>query len=628
MRQQDEHLSPRTSSQIPVEWRDDHDPGEDMGLIERLRSEYLYAAGALRILRRVTPIARNRTRTFPDVLDDLAAQHADSVAILDESRSLTYRGLLARSNQYAQWARAAGIGKGDTVALLLSNQPEYLAVWMGIIRVGGICALLNTNLTGAALAHCINIVGARHVIVGAELIGAYETAEPLLTGGPQAWVSGRTASGRERIDYALEQFTGEALPRSELPGLTIDDPALYIYTSGTTGLPKAAVINHYRIQAIMAGFAALCNSKASDRIYVAQPMYHTAGGVIAPGIALMAGGSCFVREKFSARQFWDDIVAHDCTMFQYIGELCRYLLNAPTNPNESRHKIRLCNGNGLRPDIWMDFKTRFRIPQIIEWYAATEGNVTLFNLDGKPGAVGRIPKWLERRFMTKIVRFDVESEKVVRGADGFCIECGPDEVGEAIGRILIDPKAPAQRFDGYADPKETERKVLRDVFEKGDAWFRTGDLMRKDRLGYFYFVDRIGDTFRWKGENVSTSEVAETITVFPGIREANVYGVTVDGQDGRAGMAAVVADEDLDLGALREHLTARLPSYARPLFLRIRKEIEVTGTFKQKKVELRAEGFDPDRVGDDIYFNDPTTERFVRLDRDLYRRIQSGDVRL
>lgn len=599
-----------------------------MGLIERLRSEYLYATGALRILGRVTPITKNRTRTFPDVLDDLAVRYADNVAILDEHRHLTYRELLARSNQYAQWARAAGIGKGDTIALMMHNQPEYLAVWMGIARVGGVCALINTNLTGAALAHCLNIVRARHVIVGAELIGAYETAEPLLTEGPQAWVSGRTSSGRERIEYALEQFTGDALPKSELPALTIDDPALYIYTSGTTGLPKAAVINHYRVQAIMSGFAALCNSKASDRIYVAQPMYHTAGGVLAPGIALMNGGSCFVREKFSARQFWDDIVAHDCTMFQYIGELCRYLLNAPTNPNESRHKIRLCNGNGLRPDIWMDFKTRFRIPQIIEWYAATEGNVTLFNLDGRPGAVGRIPKWLEKRFMTKLVRFDVEAEKVVRGPDGFCIECAADEVGEAVGRILIDPKAPGQRFDGYADRKETERKVLRDVFEKGDAWFRTGDLMRKDALGYFYFIDRIGDTFRWKGENVSTSEVAETITVFPGIREANVYGVAVEGQDGRAGMAAVVADEDLDLEALREHIVARLPAYARPIFLRIRKEIEVTGTFKQKKVELRNDGFDPDRVGDDIYFHDPSAERFVRLDRELYQRIQAGDIRL
>lgn len=599
-----------------------------MALLERLRSEYVYLTGAIRILGKVSPIVKNRTRTFPDVLDDLADKYADNIALLNDQTQLTYRQLQARSNQYAHWARSVGIGKGDTVALIMHNQPEYLAVWMGIIRVGGVCALVNTNLSGHGLAHCLNLVGARQVIVGADLVAAFESARPKLDPEPRLWVSGKANSTGERIEHALDQMPAEALPDADLPELTIDDPALYIYTSGTTGLPKAAVINHYRVQAIMAGFAALCNSRPSDRIYVAQPLYHTAGGVLAPGIALMNGGSCFVRDKFSARQFWDDIVTYDCTMFQYIGELCRYLLNAPTSPNETRHKIRVCNGNGLRPDIWMDFKTRFRIPQILEWYAATEGNVSLFNLDGKPGAVGRIPKWLEKRFMTKVIRFDVESEQVVRGTDGLCIEADPGEVGEAVGRILIDPKAPAQRFDGYANKEETERKILRDVMEPGDAWFRTGDLMKKDALGYFFFIDRIGDTFRWKGENVSTSEVGETINVFPGVREANVYGVAVQHHDGRAGMAVVVADEDLDLSGLREHICTQLPAYAQPLFLRIRKEIEVTGTFKQKKVELRKDGFDPDRIADDVYFNDAAAGRFVRLDAGLYRRIQSGEVRI
>jgi len=599
-----------------------------MPLLERLRSEYTYLTGAIRILGKVSPIVKNRTRTFPDVLDDLANKYADNIALLNDRQQLTYRELQKRSNQYAHWARSMGIGKGDTVALMMHNQPEYLAVWMGIIRVGGVCALVNTNLSGHGLAHCLNLVRARQVIVGTDLAGAYESALPMLDEAPRLWVYGKAGSTGERLETALEAMPEEALPDAELPELTIDDPALYIYTSGTTGLPKAAVINHYRVQAIMAGFAALCNSRPSDRIYVAQPFYHTAGGVLAPGIVLMNGGSCFMRDKFSTRQFWDDIVKYDCTMFQYIGELCRYLLNAPTNPNETKHKIRVCNGNGLRPDIWMDFKNRFKIPHILEWYAATEGNVSLFNLDGKPGAVGRIPKWLEKRFMTKIVRFDVENETVVRGTDGLCIECAPDEVGEAVGRILIDPKAPAQRFDGYANKEETERKILRDVIEPGDAWFRTGDLMKKDALGYFYFIDRIGDTFRWKGENVSTSEVAETINVFPGVREANAYGVAVQHHDGRAGMAVLVAEEDLDLDGLREHIKTQLPTYARPLFLRIRKEIEVTGTFKQKKVELRNDGFDPDHIVDDLYFDHPETGRFERLDTELYRRIQAGEIRI
>jgi fatty-acyl-CoA synthase len=599
-----------------------------MRLFERLRSEYLYATGAYRILGNVTPIVKNRSRTFPDVLDELAEKYADNIALLNDRTQLTYRQLLARANQYAHWARSVGIGKGDTVALMMPNQPEYLAVWMGIIRVGGVCALVNTNLTGQGLAHCLNIVNARQLIVSADLIGNYETARAQLSPAPRLWVYGRSHLDSERIDHALDAMPEAPPPASERPELTIDDPALYIYTSGTTGLPKAAVINHYRVQAIMAGFSALCDARASDRIYVAQPFYHTAGGVLAPGIVLMRGGSCFMRDKFSARQFWDDIVDHDCTMFQYIGELCRYLLNAPTNPNETRHKIRVCNGNGLRPDIWMDFKTRFKIPRILEWYAATEGNVTLFNADGTPGAVGRIPSWLEKRFMTKVIRFDVETETVVRGANGLCVEADPDEVGEAVGRILIDPKAPAQRFDGYADKAETERKILHDVIEPGDMWFRTGDLMKKDALGYFYFIDRIGDTFRWKGENVSTSEVAETINVFPGVRETTVYGVQVAGHEGRAGMAAVVAGDGLDLAGLHEHIAVQLPAYARPLFLRLRKEIEVTGTFKQKKIELRNVGFDPSRTGDELYFANPETNRFVPLDTTLYRRIEAGEFRL
>jgi len=599
-----------------------------MAVLERLRSEFIYLRAAIRILGKVSPIVKNRTRTFPDVLDQLAETYGDNVALLNDRDQLTYRQLLERSNQYARWAQSVGIGKGDTVALMMRNQPEYLAVWMGIIRVGGICALVNTNLTGSGLAHCLNIVEAKQIIVADDLIPAYESASYSLIDPPRLWSHGRDHVDAERIEPVLERLAATPLPDADLPELTIDDPALYIYTSGTTGLPKAAVINHYRVQAIMAGFSAACDSTPDDRIYIAQPLYHTAGGVLAPGIALMNGGSCFIREKFSASQFWDDVVTYDCTMFQYIGELCRYLLNAPTHPNETKHKIRICNGNGLRPDIWMDFKTRFRIPKIVEWYAATEGNVTLFNLDGKPGAVGRIPKWLEKRFMTKIVRFDVETGTVVRGPDGYCIECDPGEVGEAVGRILIDPKAPAQRFDGYADKAATEKKILRDVFDPGDAWFRTGDLLKKDAMGYFYFIDRIGDTFRWKGENVSTSEVAETINVFPGVCEANVYGVEVAGHEGRAGMVALTSDGDIDLVGLHRHIDTQLPAYARPLFLRIRHEIEATGTFKQKKVDLRNEGFDPRRTGDDLYFNNPETGRFEVINETLYERIQSGDIRL
>jgi fatty-acyl-CoA synthase len=322
------------------------------------------------------------------------------------------------------------------------------------------------------------------------------------------------------------------------------------------------------------------------------------------------------------------VVRNECTLFQYIGELCRYLVHSPPNPNETKHRLRLACGNGLRPDLWREFQTRFRIPHILEFYGATEGNVNIFNFEGKEGAVGRVPWFVAHRFPIAVVRFDVERQQPVRNAQGFCERCAPSEPGEVIGRIVNDPERPGNRFEGYAAESQNESKILHDVFEKGDAWFRTGDLMRKDAQGYFYFVDRIGDTFRWKGENVSTSEVAEVINSFPGVEDANVYGVTVVGRDGRAGMAAIVCHGNCDLAALHAHLAKNLPDYARPLFLRIRGELEMTATFKQKKIDLVREGFNPAATRDPIFFNDSRSQAFVRLDADLYRRIESGEMRL
>jgi fatty-acyl-CoA synthase len=321
-------------------------------------------------------------------------------------------------------------------------------------------------------------------------------------------------------------------------------------------------------------------------------------------------------------------VRHRCTLFMYIGELCRYLVNCPPHPQERAHRLRLCCGNGLRPDIWTEFQSRFAIPLILEFYAATESNVTLFNVEGRPGAVGRIPWFLASRFQTKIVRFDVERQALIRDPLGRCEEAAPAEVGEAIGRIFQDPSKPGGRFEGYSNTADNDAKIMRDVFEEGDSWFRSGDLMRRDAEGYFYFIDRIGDTFRWKGENVSTTEVSEVICAFVGIHEANVYGVAVPGHEGRAGMAAIVCEEDLNLTDLRSYLVAHLPDYARPLFLRIRGEIDATATFKQRKIALVNDGFDPANIKDAVFFDDPRMRAYVRLDGRLHEEIVSGKVRL
>ncbi|MEO8667504.1 MAG: long-chain-acyl-CoA synthetase [Bauldia sp.] len=599
-----------------------------MGVVANLMKDVAFARHVGRTILRASRVARNRTRTFPDVADDLARRFGDRVALISDRETFTYAEYNARANRYARWARANGIGKGDVVCLLMPNRPEYLAIWLGIARVGGVTALLNTNLTGQVLAYSINIVAPKHIIVAAELEGAFATARSSLTGAFTVWGHGACTADWPRIDQAVMGFDDAKIPASERPALTLDDRCLYIYTSGTTGSPKAANINHFRVLAGMNAFSTIMGATAKDRMYDCLPLYHTTGGVLAVGSTLMVGGSVFIREKFSARQFWDDVVDHDCTLFQYIGELCRYLLNAPPHPKESQHRIRLCCGNGLRPDIWVAFQKRFKIPVIREFYAATEGNCVIFNADGTPGAVGRVPSWAQGIFPIKVVRFDIVHEQVIRGDHGLCIECPPDEVGEVISKILVDPMRPGQRFDGYADKAATEKKILPDAFVRGDRWFRTGDLMRRDEHGNFFFVDRIGDTFRWKGENVSTSEVAEMIDTMPEVAEATVYGVPITGTEGKAGMAAIVPGQGFDLAGLRLHIDAHLTAYARPMFIRVKKEIDATSTFKQRKVELARDGFDPRKTSDPIYFKNLETGEFVLLDEVLFQKIQSGAMRL
>ncbi|MFL6797120.1 MAG: long-chain-acyl-CoA synthetase [Xanthobacteraceae bacterium] len=599
-----------------------------MRLIDRLGAEVTCLRGALRALKMTTPIGKHPHRVFPRVISELAEKHGDAPALLSDRERLTYRALAARSNRYGRWALMQKVAKGDTVCLLMPGRPEFMAIWLGITGVGGVVALLNTNLAGAALAHCINVVEPKHVIVAAELYPSLLSARRYMTGNATIWLHGGDEDNAPRIDHAIEAVPSGELEPSERPTLSIEDRALYIYTSGTTGMPKAANMNHYRVMLAAHAFAGVMDTRASDRMYDCLPLYHTAGGLLATGALLVRGGSVVIRDRFSAHEFWDDIVRWECTCFQYIGELCRYLVHSPRHPKEQAHRLRLACGNGLRADVWRQFKERFHIPQIIEFYAATEGNVSLFNFEGKEGAVGRLPWWAMARFPTRIVRFDGERQQPLRDERGFCVECAPDETGEVIGKILKDPSRPGQRFEGYADVAETDRKILRDVFAKGDSWFRTGDLMRKDKNGYFYFVDRIGDTFRWKGENVSTTEVEGAISECEGVVEANVYGVAVPGHEGRVGMAAVVADDKFSLSQLHQHVALRLAEYARPLFLRIRHDSDVTSTFKQKKMDLVGKGFDPSATTDPIYFNDVRSNAFVPLNAALYADIKAGLVRL
>ncbi len=366
-------------------------------MLAALKSELAYVTGLLRVVKATKSITSDPTRTLGDHLDDWVARSGDNAALWSATEKLSYRELGAHAHAYARWALAQGLNKGDAVALMMPNRPEYVAIWMGLASVGVATALINTNLVGPALAHSLNTVNARAAIVDAAYAGTFAAIREGVDPSTSIWFYGEVA-GEPRLDLARASFSDAPLAGAEKRTLDINEVALYVYTSGTTGLPKAAKITHSRALRAMYAFGAAAKAVADDKAYICLPMYHTVGGLIGVGLALPFGGSAFIRERFSARSFWTDVIEQGCTTFAYIGELCRYLVNAPASSTDRAHKIRACTGNGLRPDIFSTFQSRFGIANVLEFYAATEGNAVMINFDSRPGAIGRVPNWAKRRF--------------------------------------------------------------------------------------------------------------------------------------------------------------------------------------------------------------------------------------
>jgi fatty-acyl-CoA synthase len=566
----------------------------------------------LRALEMTSGIEAQPTRTLPVVIEELGRRFGEMPALHSEHATFSHAELAARANAYARWASSRDIAKGDVVCLMMRNGPEYLAIWLGITRIGGVVALINTNLSGQSLAHCVRVADAKHFILAPEFDSTISRAA--IGSHIRRWIHDQSFLNE------IGGYVRDPLAAPVRNASTLSDRALLIYTSGTTGLPKAAHVSHFRLMMWTHWFAGLMGARQSDRLYNCLPMYHSTGGVVASCAVLLAGGSVVIRKGFSANTFWTDVAESGSTIFQYIGELCRYLLKS--TPPQRTHGLRLACGNGLAGDIWSSFQESFAIPKILEFYASSEGNFSLYNVEGLPGSIGRIPPFLRHRLAPAIVKFDHDAGGPLRNHDGRCIRVAPGEAGEAIGRISDG----SFRFEGYTDLADTESKVLRDVFENGDAWMRTGDLMRQESRGFYYFIDRVGDTFRWKGENVATGEVAAALSDYPGVRTATVYGVTIPCADGRAGMAALEVGEEFNMGELHKHLCNRIPHYARPLFIRLADSLAVTETFKQKRQSLVLEGFDPTKIADPLYCN--LGEGFTPLDALLYSDILSGRVRL
>ena len=590
-----------------------------------LSREVKFVSGLLRMLRAVKTVDAASNFLIADELEMRVDAFGSNIAFIEGERQWTYDDMETYANRVAAWAKGQGLSQGDTVAVFARNRLEYIPLWFGLTKIGVIPALLNYQLAGKALAHCVNISDTQHVIMDIEMADQWTAAKDRVEGRPKVWAAFGDVEGYASFDTALSDMRPDRPARSEREGLTAGQ-AMKMFTSGTTGLPKAAKVTHVRAQNYMRGIGTGARAKASDRMIMVLPMYHATGGLVGCGAMLTYGGAVIVVPKFSASKFWDDAVKHGATMFTYVGELCRFLLSQPPTENERAHKISWIIGNGLRPEVWESFVSRFNIPHVIEFYGATEGNVSLINVDGPVGAVGRVPSYLSWKFNIDIIRYDVETGENPRGADGFCIREDPNAIGEMIGEIREDD--PRFRFEGYGTKEATQKKILRDVFKKGDAWFRTGDLMRRDEDGYFFFIDRVGDTFRWKAENVATNEVAGVLSVFPGVTQANVYGVAVPGYDGRAGMAAIVAEGEPDLAALKAHVDRELPHYARPVFIRLSKDSDTTSTFKFKKTNLVKAGFDPAKISEPLFYADPATGAFSKIDAEVFEGILSGNVRL
>jgi len=560
--------------------------------------------------------------TVGDRIEEKAAAHPERPLLFFDDRRLSYGDVNAQANRVAHAGMQAGLVTGDVVALMMENRPEFIITWIGLAKLGVTVALLGTTVRGQPLRHALETTRATHLIVGGECADSlsglgdnldrvhtiYVSADPSGTQGGA--VLPRNAVNLADLLVRMPADNPDAAVRQRL---VAGDDLFYMFTSGTTGLPKAARLSHMRYLGVGDGMSAIAGYGPDDVLACVLPLYHGAAGMVVVSCALAQGAAIALRRKFSASRFWDDARRYGVTGFQYVGEICRYLLNQPPTENDRNHKVRVMMGAGLGASVWREFQRRFGVERILEGWSSTEANTSLTNLDNRIGACGRIP--FKERHNGRLIRYDVETDTYPRDENGFCIECGPGEVGEFIGMIPDLPDSGAGRFEGYTSPEEGEKKILRDVFQKGDRWYRSGDLLYHDEDDYYYFVDRIGDTYRWKSENVSTQEVAEVLGGFPGIEIANVYGVQVPNTEGRAGMAALVLrrPDAFDGRAFYAFTEQHLPDYAAPVFVRLVTQADLTSTFKLRKVDLQRDGYDLKRVSDPLFVRDTVARTYVRL---------------
>lgn len=549
--------------------------------------------------------------TLADRLEAQARRLGDHTFLIYGEQRFSYAEVDARANQVAHALAARGLRCGDVCALAMENRPEFFFCWFGLVKIGAVVAFINTQVSGKPLVHALESTGARAVILGEECLPNFAATEGL-PGVPLYLLPDVEKPAPAGMDAPIAGELADeiaAAPRTDFPrdgraSVSAEATTLLIFTSGTTGLPKAARYSHMRWMSSGDVMEVTLAAAPEDVFYCCLPLYHGAAATSVTSTALKTGASIVVRRKFSTREFWLDVRKHGITVFQYIGEICRYLLNAPPQPNDRQHTLRCMLGAGLTAESWSRWIERFGPIPVYEGWGSTEANTALINVDNYLGSCGRVPDWNKTNF--RLVRYDVETESHLRDHNGHLIQCKPGEVGEGIGFIVDHPDIGGGRFEGYTSAEATEKKILRNVFNDGDAYWSSGDLLRYDDDGYFYFVDRIGDTFRWKSENVSTAEVADALSDYPGLELINIYGVQVPEHEGRAGMAAIVMQPGhaFDPKAFYALTEARVPRYAAPQFVRVSSAADLTTTFKLRKVDLQRQGYDPAAFDDPLFVRD------------------------
>lgn len=558
-----------------------------------------------------------------------AAKYYNKSAIVCGNSELTWGQFNALTNQYAHSLKSQGVARGDCVAVLIENRTELLCSIFALAKIGATAGLVNTGLTDRPLAHCIGIVESKKCLVGQELLAAVSGVKGDLTlqDKDYLWVADPQINA-DAPDWATD-FSAilAGMPTDNLPEtdeIVAGEIALYIFTSGTTGLPKPALIYHRKILSAAKPLSKVgFHAKPSDRMYICLPLYHATGFLSGIGSCLYSGASMFVRRRFSATQFWPEVQKHQTTLFIYVGELCRYLAMAPECPDEKNNPLKTMLGNGLRPDIWDTFRNRFGVKRITEIYGSSEGNVSFLNILNKESTIGT------GAVVVMLVKYDIENDEIVLDEDGKVIEVEPGEAGLMLGQI-----DDLYKFDGYKNADATNDKILTDLREPGDRWFNTGDLIRTVDVGFamglphYQFVDRVGDTFRWRAENVSTNEVGEILNACDQVEISNVYGVDIPGAEGKAGMAAITLTpgQQFNAAEFTEFVDRELPAFARPVFVRIEQEQDTTGTFKLFKGKLKQQAYHLDQVDEPLYVRQPKSKQYELLDRGFYEQLINGSA--